>query len=98
MTDDQKQFESKLKELKSVYDNDQHKHAKHAVAKGFGNMSIDLIAGIGLGAFFGYQIDTHFNTLPLFFIILVLMGAVGGFWNFYKNLMKDLKAEGKKDE
>ncbi len=51
-----------------------------------GRLIIDLIAGIIVGGFLGYTIDNQFGTLPLFLIILIILGACGGLYSFYKEL------------
>ncbi len=48
----------------------------------------DIIAGILVGTVLGYQIDKIFNTKPLFFIVLMLLGMVGGMWNIFKRINK----------
>lgn len=52
---------------------------------------IDLISGLAVGAFFGYIIDSNFDTKPLFILIFILLGTLGGFYNFYKYVNRRLK-------
>ena len=41
-------------------------------------MVIDLAAGIAVGGAMGYGLDVLFGTLPLFLIVLVLLGFASG--------------------
>ncbi|PIR34458.1 MAG: phosphoribosylaminoimidazolecarboxamide formyltransferase [Alphaproteobacteria bacterium CG11_big_fil_rev_8_21_14_0_20_44_7] len=52
-------------------------------------LGVELFAGIGVGTFIGYMIDSFFETLPLFLIIFLFFGAAGGFLNAYRAFMKD---------
>ncbi len=49
-------------------------------------ISIDVGAGIAVGAFLGYNLDKFFATKPLYFIIFMLLGMAGGFVNLLRNL------------
>jgi len=44
-------------------------------------MGVDLVAGTGVGAFLGYWIDKWFETAPIFFIALLILGFVTGIRN-----------------
>lgn len=39
---------------------------------------------IGLGTFFGYQIDSWAGTTPIFLISLFFFGVAAGFWSVFK--------------
>lgn len=41
-------------------------------------MVIDLVAGVGLGAVFGYGLDILFGTLPVFLAAMTLLGFAAG--------------------
>ncbi len=43
-----------------------------------------LIGGFAGGALIGWVLDKLFGTSPLLLISLMLLGAVGGFWNIIK--------------
>jgi ATP synthase protein I len=43
-----------------------------------------LIGGFAGGALIGWVLDRLFGTSPLLLIVLMLLGAVGGFWNIIK--------------
>ncbi len=43
----------------------------------------ELLAGIGIGGFLGYQLDQYLNTKMLFLLILVVIGLISAFYNIY---------------
>ena len=49
-------------------------------------ISADLIAGVLVGVLVGYYLDKWLSTQPLFFIICILFGMLGGIYNIYKHL------------
>lgn len=51
-----------------------------------GRLIIDLIAGIIVGGFLGYFLDSKLDTTPIFLVILMVLGSFGGLYNFYKDL------------
>ena len=61
-------------------------------------MGVDLVAGTGVGAFMGYWFDKWFDTKPLFFIVLLILGFVAGIRNVFiaADRMQDLNDETKK--
>ena len=50
-----------------------------------------LIGGFVGGALIGWVLDRLFGTSPLLLITLMLLGAVGGFWNIIKLANQRLK-------
>ncbi|MGL5114107.1 MAG: AtpZ/AtpI family protein [Beijerinckiaceae bacterium] len=44
----------------------------------------ELFAGILVGGFIGWWIDRWFGTEPAGLIIMLMIGAVSGFWSVYK--------------
>lgn len=59
---------------------------------------IDLISGLAVGAFFGYFVDIALDTPPLMLIVLAVLGAGVGFYNFYKDHLKEIdKENGRQD-
>lgn len=62
------------------------KNAVNADSSLGGRLIIDLIAGILVGGFLGYYIDTYFLTLPIFTLILMILGSFGGLYTFYKEM------------
>jgi ATP synthase protein I len=64
----------------------------------YSRLLIDLISGLIVGASLGYIADNYFETLPVFLFIFTILGTMGGFYNFYKELRfieKDLVEEQK---
>lgn len=51
--------------------------------------SVDLLAGVLVGSFIGYQIDKWLDTLPIFFIICFFLGVAGSALNIYRSVNKD---------
>lgn len=47
-------------------------------------MSIEMVVGTLVGAFIGYHIDGWLGTMPLFFIVCLLLGLAAGVYNIYK--------------
>lgn len=47
---------------------------------------IDLIAGLVVGGFLGYMLDTYVHTKPFGMVIGLLLGAIGGFYTVYKSI------------
>lgn len=59
---------------------------------------IDMISGLAVGAFFGYFVDIALDTPPLMLVILSISGAGVGFYNFYKDHLKEIdKENGRQD-
>ncbi len=59
---------------------------------------IDMISGLAVGAFFGYFVDNALDTLPLMLVVLSISGAGVGFYNFYKDHLKEIdKENGRQD-
>lgn len=49
-------------------------------------ITVEMLAGLFVGGFIGYQIDKFFTTKPLFFIVFMILGLAGGFLNILRNL------------
>ncbi len=78
----------KLKELeKKLFKYKQ----KHFISNDKKNRSFDtgffviseLLAGIGVGGFFGYYLDQYFNTKVLFLLFFLILGLISAFYNIY---------------
>jgi len=41
-------------------------------------MVIELVSGLGIGAAMGYGLDVLFGTLPIFLVLLTLLGFAAG--------------------
>ncbi len=54
----------------------------------FMNLGMELFAAVaGFGAI-GWFIDSKFNTAPLWMIILLFLGAIGGMYNLIRVVIK----------
>jgi ATP synthase protein I len=47
------------------------------------SMGISVVLAIGIGVWFGLQIDLWLNTKPYFFWVFTLLGIAAGFKNVY---------------
>lgn len=87
-----KELLKRLREAKVAAGLEVEKAQSSAIAS-VTRLSLDLVAGFGVGLFLGFQLDNYFGSLPLFMIILSILGMVAGFWSFYKILLKQLAQE-----
>ncbi len=46
----------------------------------------ELLAGLIIGAVIGWTIDQWLNTIPLFLIIMFILGGVAGIYNLWRVL------------
>jgi len=51
-----------------------------ALGKAF-KLSTELVAGVFVGGFFGWLLDSWLGTLPLFLVVFLLLGIAAGFLN-----------------
>lgn len=54
----------------------------------FAGMGMQFAAVVVLSAFAGVWLDKRFGTSPLFVLLLVLLGAGGGFWSMVRRVGK----------
>jgi ATP synthase protein I len=50
----------------------------HSMAQVGWRMVIELVSGLGIGAAMGYGLDVLFGTLPIFLVVLTLLGFAAG--------------------
>lgn len=50
----------------------------HSQAQLAWRMVIELVAGIGIGFGLGYGMDSAFGTLPIFMVVMTLLGFIAG--------------------
>ncbi len=44
----------------------------------------EFVAGIGVGALVGWQLDKWLHTSPALLIVFLTLGTAAGFWNVYR--------------
>lgn len=49
-------------------------------------LSVEMVSALGVGVFMGLLIDHFFDTYPLGFIFMFILGAFAGIWNVFKVL------------
>ena len=54
-----------------------------AMAQGF-RMLTEMVAGVLVGAFIGWQLDQWSGMSPMFLIVFLILGVAAGFWNMMK--------------
>ena len=54
-----------------------------AMAQGF-RMLTEMVAGVLVGAFIGWQLDQWSGMSPMFLIVFLILGVAAGFWNMIK--------------
>ncbi len=94
MAEDQK---NKIKELLSDIESSQIKKSKKKNSQEIDpktnktirlalRLSVEIIAALLVSVFMGLLIDHFFDTYPLGFIIMFLIGGITGVWNVFKTL------------
>jgi F0F1-type ATP synthase assembly protein I len=82
------ELEKKIKSAKAKYS----KKKNDTIDSSAGlTLVIELVSGVAVGTFFGYILDSHFGTFPVFLLSLMILGTIGGFYNFYKYVSRRLK-------
>ncbi len=76
-------FKNKEKKVKYSKTPPTSQHYKYTL-----QVSIDILCGLAVGAFIGYELDKFFQTKPLCFIVFMILGMAGGILNLIRNLNK----------
>jgi ATP synthase protein I len=58
-----------------------------AMSLGF-RVLTEFVAGVGVGALIGWQLDKWLHTSPVLLIVFLMLGTVAGFWNVYRLAVK----------
>lgn len=58
-------------------------------------VSVELLAGIGVGGLIGYSLDSLLGTKPILFVICMFFGIIGGGLNLYRMAMRDIEENNK---
>ncbi|WP_268122978.1 AtpZ/AtpI family protein [Roseivirga pacifica] len=68
----------------------EHKPKKTNNVFKYSQLGFQLFAVIGLFTWLGYKMDEWWNNgKPLFLIIMMFLGAFGGFYQLFRSLPKD---------
>ena len=54
-----------------------------AMSLGF-RVLTEFVAGVGVGALVGWQLDKWLHTSPVLLIVFLTLGTAAGFWNVYR--------------
>lgn len=49
-----------------------------------GRVAVELVAGIAVGGFLGWMLDSWLETTPLFMVVLFFIGAAAGMMNVWR--------------
>ncbi len=73
---------SRIQDLKSRYEDDSPPAQPHTQGMGAGfRVATDMVGGVLVGVFIGYQLDTFFATKPVFLLIFIVIGMAAGVVN-----------------
>lgn len=64
----------------------------------YGNLSLELLSGVLVGAFGGYWLDRWLGTSPWLLLIGFFLGAAAGFLNIFRLVSSEREEEKKKDK
>lgn len=71
-------LEAKIAKAKAALEPPKPAQDHHWMAQIGWRMVIELVSGLGIGAAMGYGLDVLFGTLPLFLVVLTLLGFAAG--------------------
>ena len=103
MTDDQKpdSLEDLDKRLKRLREKDERGAAggsgRSGSASGVGfalRIATELVAALVVGGVIGYLLDQWLGTTPWLMLVFFLLGAVAGFMNVYRVMMRSTQVVG----
>lgn len=85
LKDKLKKLDEKIADIKAE-NNPQIESPSPSGIKYVSLITVELLAGLCVGGFIGYQIDKFFTTKPLFFIMFMVLGLAGGFVNILRSI------------
>ncbi|MBN8530539.1 MAG: AtpZ/AtpI family protein [Alphaproteobacteria bacterium] len=53
-------------------------------------VGVELVSGTAVGGFIGYSLDKWLGTMPLFFLICLILGIAAGGLALYKLARQDI--------
>ena len=59
-----------------------------APAKDGSRMATEMVVGVIVGAWMGYQLDQWFGTKPWLMVVFLFLGFGGGVWNVYRTAIR----------
>ncbi len=71
-------LEDRIAKAKAALEPPKAAQDHHSMAQVGWRMVIELVAGLGIGAAMGYGLDVLFGTLPIFLVVLTLLGFAAG--------------------
>ena len=71
-------LDHRIAKAKAVLDPPKAAQDHHSMAQIGWRMVIELVAGLGIGAAMGYGLDVLFGTLPVFLVVMTLLGFAAG--------------------
>ena len=85
-----KDFNKRLENLKKL-DSKIKKQEKNKSFKDFGGflkLGVELISAIIVGLVIGLFLDNYFQSIPIFFIIFVILGFAAGIMNVFRSVKR----------
>lgn len=79
-----KELQNKIEGLKSKSSPD----SKSISSPSFSRLLTDLISGLIIGTFLGYNVDLFLETTPFLLFVCSILGITGGFYNSYKQIKR----------
>lgn len=71
-------LEDRIAKAKAALEPPKAAQEHHSMAQVGWRMVIELVSGLGIGAAMGYGLDVLFGTLPLFLVVMTLLGFAAG--------------------
>lgn len=60
-------------------------------------MLADILAGIGVGGYLGWWLDTQFDTQPVLFVFMLFLGMAGGVANSVRSAARAQRANQRRE-
>lgn len=73
-----KALEARIEAAKGAQAPEASQEEHYSLAQHAWRMVVELVAGLGIGFFIGYGLDSLFGTMPIFLVIFTLLGFAAG--------------------
>ncbi len=86
-------LQSRIDTVKSSAGVEKQSENSSYAANGIGDamrIGIELVSGVAVGAVAGFFLDRWLHTMPLFFIVGLLLGAAAGFRNMIREVNRNI--------